>query len=151
MIDFAVIALPRSGTAWAANFLTTDQSLCLHDPLADMPLDELKQHAGGISCTAIWMHPEFVYDNIKRWVILERDISEVNQYALDVGYPPINESAINMFRQLRGPRMSYKSLFAESSARDIFEYLLPEHKFDASRHKLLASLTIEARACYVQS
>ena len=27
-----VFALPRSGTAWLANWLTTDRSLCLHDP-----------------------------------------------------------------------------------------------------------------------
>ena len=149
MIDFAIIALPRSGTAWAANFLTCDDKICLHDPLATMNLEELQNHSGGISCTAMWLNHEFVYSNIKRWIILERDVQEVNQYAVNAGYEPFNEHAINLFRNLRGPRMNWQALFNEESAKDIFEYLRPDDKFDSARYKLLQGLTIETKACYV--
>ena len=33
MIDFMVIGLPRTGTTWASNWLTTDSTQCYHDPL----------------------------------------------------------------------------------------------------------------------
>ena len=41
MIDFMVLALPRSGTAWVANLLTTDTSLCIHEAFMDHSIDDL--------------------------------------------------------------------------------------------------------------
>jgi hypothetical protein len=37
-MDFLILSLPRSGSAWLANFLTYDVSFCYHEPLADGPL-----------------------------------------------------------------------------------------------------------------
>jgi len=149
MIDFAIIALPRSGTAWAANFLTTDASVCIHDPMATMRLDDMEGIGGGVACTALWTEPEFVYINIKRWIILERNISEVNQFAFDAGYQPFTPCAIDKFQSLRGPRMPWTALFDECSARDIFEYLKPAEKFNVARHAILRDMKVETVKSYV--
>ena len=46
-LDFAVLALPRSGTTWLANLLTTDTTLCRHDPFATaMPAEPI--HSSGL-------------------------------------------------------------------------------------------------------
>ena len=63
MMDFIVTGLPRSGTTWVANWLTTDTTLCIHDPLYKYHLEDLDNIETnkklGISCTAIWRAPEF--------------------------------------------------------------------------------------------
>lgn len=144
MIDFAIIALPRSGTAWASVFLGD----CEHDPLAYTSLEELsKRDGGGISCTAMWLYPEFVYTNIKRWVILENDPLMVNKWGMENGFQPLSEEALHIFSNLRGPRIHYSSLFHKETAKDIFEYLRPDMKFDEKRFELLSRLNITSRKC----
>jgi hypothetical protein len=59
MLDFIVLGLPRSATTWLANWLTTDRSLCLHDPFAKT-LPEQWDAGGkrlGISCTGAYLMP----------------------------------------------------------------------------------------------
>ncbi|CAB4121183.1 hypothetical protein UFOVP154_42 [uncultured Caudovirales phage] len=102
MIEFMVIGLPRSGTTWAANWLTTDERLCLHDPLAychHTELDAIKYEGSlGLSCTAIGAFPEWLNDHPASKVILHRDPVEVIA-SLDKigmhGYQPIDLDKIN--------------------------------------------------------
>ena len=44
MDAFLVFGMPRSRTAWVANFLTTDRSLCLHEGLVDGKGNALSLH-----------------------------------------------------------------------------------------------------------
>jgi len=81
MIDFMVIALPRSRTTWLANFLTTDKTFCYHDPLAEMSsykeILELKtDRLTGIADTGIGYFDLSLFDCPK--VIIERDLNAVN-------------------------------------------------------------------------
>lgn len=39
-MDFLILSLPRSGTAWFANFLTYGNCFCYHEPLADGHLNQ---------------------------------------------------------------------------------------------------------------
>ena len=46
MLDFMVVGLPRSGTAWLANWFTTERAMCWHEPLWTRSLDELDAMKG---------------------------------------------------------------------------------------------------------
>ena len=35
VIEFMVLSAPRSASTWAANWLTTEKTLCLHDPVLE--------------------------------------------------------------------------------------------------------------------
>lgn len=144
MIDFAIIALPRSGTAWASVWLDA-----IHDPLAKIPLDELKDSEQGLSCTALWLHPEWIYKNIKRWIILENDPDFVNKWAVDNGYQAMPKEAFDKFFSLRGPRMHYSDLFDIDKAKHIWEYLKPDIPFDEKRHNQLKIMNIQTTCSYV--
>ena len=81
MIDFMIVALPRSRTTWLANFLTTDKTFCFHDPLAEMSsyreLFALKtDRITGIADTGIGYFDLAEFHCPK--VIIERDLSAVN-------------------------------------------------------------------------
>lgn len=144
MIDFAILALPRSGTTWAANWLTTEHSLCLHDPMADISPSGLQAFGGqddgrlhGVSCTALWMQPDWVVANVKRWLILERSIDEVNCSLRAIGLGDMPEESVQAFRSMSGPRAPMSDLFRVGTARVIWEYLVPGLPFDVQRHALL--------------
>src|SRR5512139_2385718 len=103
MVDFAVIALPRSGTAWAANWLE-----CEHEPLDPEAALRLR----GFTSTAAWMWPDFVYENVRRWVILERNPNECSKSLQAQNYPPLTQQMVDAYAAMRGPRFHYTDLFA---------------------------------------
>lgn len=87
MIDFMVLGAPRSATTWMANLLTTDTTLCMHDPLLEHTrawLDQLwiPGKKLGISCTASLLWPEWVNSHPAKKIILWREPEEINA-ALD--------------------------------------------------------------------
>ena len=81
MIEFMVIAHPRSGTTWAANWLTTDTTLCLHDPLAYRHYAEWDDFESskmlGVSDCGVCAFPDFLNSHPARKVILHRDRKEI--------------------------------------------------------------------------
>jgi hypothetical protein len=81
VIDFIVVGLPRSGTAWAANWLTTDTTHCIHDPIAKhhhTELDDLSSSKHlGVSCTGLWRFPDWLNKHPAKKVILRRDRAEI--------------------------------------------------------------------------
>jgi len=103
---------------------------------------------GGFTSTALWLWPEFVYGNVKRWVILERDPMESNASVQRQGYPPLPEQALTRFYALRGPRMKWTDLFDTDRAADIWAYLKPGVPFDAERHARLRTLKVETALRY---
>ena len=85
-----VLGGPRSGTTWAANWLTTDTTFCLHDPLLEYTVRQLNnRHIPnrrlGISCTASILFPEWVNAQKCPKIFLYRDIEEINQSLARLG------------------------------------------------------------------
>ena len=144
MIDFAIIALPRSGTAWSSVWLA-----CKHDPLATMSFEELSEHEGGVSCTALWLYPEFIYENIKRWVIIDGNIGHIQDWCVSNGYPAFTGCNLELFNSLRGTRVNINDLFDTEKARDIWEYLKPDFPFNQERHEQLKLMNITTSCSYV--
>lgn len=142
MIKFMLLAAPRSGTAWAANFLTTDATLCLHEPLARWNMEQLdgieSGRTLGVACTALALFPGFVNAHPAKKVILHRDAKEVRASAKALGLNPIYDFAA--LDRIDGLHCHWRTLFTDPAR--IFTYLLGK-PFDAERHRELVSLNIQ--------
>lgn len=140
MIEFMLLGAPRSGTAWAANWLTTERSLCLHEPLYRLTHAQLDARRGsrilGIACTVsalldINCHPA-------RKVVLHREPAEIRQsmerlcIAGDYDFAALDH--------VEGRHYPWQALF--ETPAPIYEYLL-EQPFDAERHDLLRGLNVQ--------
>ena len=137
-MDFMVIALPRSGTTWAANWLS-----CAHDPLYTAHYTDWDRlHAGsGVSCTGIWRWPEWVNAHPARKVILHRDAREVgaslHRIAKAAALKSTDLDAID------GLHVPWTDLFDTDRAEVIWETLRPGERFDSQRHAALTSIKME--------
>lgn len=136
-----VIGLPRSGTAWAANWLTTDTTLCLHDPLAKYHHTELDGLVSdkrlGVACTGLWMHPEWLNAHPARKVILHRDLAAINRSLDALGVEPLRNQNLG---HIHGMHVPCDALWDDPEP--IWQHLtgLP---MDWQRHNLLASLNVQ--------
>lgn len=95
MIDFMVLGGPRSATTWIANLLTTDYTLCMHDPLLEYTrayLDqvEIPGKKLGISCTSALLFPEWLGAHPAKKIILWREPREINVALERLGLTPID-------------------------------------------------------------
>jgi len=145
-LDFIIVGLPRSGTTWASNLFTTDQSICWHDAMGwnlpeEMDIKPSSKQYRGISCTAAWLWEDWFNWHPAPKVILERDPKEVNESLIALGMPPMEEDAIKLFKKLKGYRIPYTELF--DNPQVIWDYLLPNLPFDAERHTELVLMNIQ--------
>ena len=144
MIDFMVIAAPRSATAWCANWLTTDDSLCLHCLSAEKHYtawDEITGENGkmiGVSDTFIGRFPSWLNLHSSRKVIVHRDVRDISK-SLDMDVSSIDFG----LDKIKGMHVQYSDLF--DSPQPIYEYLL-QKVFDKHRHDLLRSLQVNVMA-----
>jgi len=148
MLDFIIVGLPRSGTTWAANFFTTDTTLCLHDPLyrhhyAD--LDRLPTNGKrlGISCTGIWRFPTWLNAHPAKKIILRRPLVEVNGSMADIGLPGLTEADLLQVAGLKGEHFLYSDMFNPYYARQMCEAL--EIPFDEDRHAELVQIEMQPK------
>lgn len=146
MIKFMVIAAPRSGTAWAANWLTNGSNHCIHDPLfdhhyGDLDSLELPGKDIGIACTGLALWPDWVNEHPATKVIVHRPSDEVNEACRKLGFPVVPPALFRGLKKLRGFHVNWTSLFIESHARDIQEHLVID-PFDAVRHQFLCGLNV---------
>lgn len=146
MIKFMVIGSPRSGTAWAANWLTTDNTRCLHDPLFRYHYDQLDKIRSekdlGVSCTGLAMFPAFVNAHPANKIVLHRPIKEVDASLAKLGLPPLDPGWPEALGRIRGMHCPWDSLFDPKSARIIYETLL-DRMFDPERHAELVDLNVQ--------
>jgi hypothetical protein len=149
-MDFIVLGLARSATTWLANWLTTDRSICLHDPLADMSVAALCQYRSpsatwGVSCTGLWLYPELLMQSSARILLVDRDVRQINKSLVGLGLPAMPEALVQRFRQVAGPRIAFEELWTEDGARRVWTHLLPNYHFDADRYRLLRSMSIQPK------
>jgi hypothetical protein len=150
MVSFMVLGGPRSGTTWAANWLTTDTTICLHDPLLEYQIEFLNRLTFpgkklGISCTSCLLYPDWVNAQQCPKVILYRDVVDINRSLEALGMAQLIESRhLKRTTNIRGAEMfPYEFLFSRTGAKQIAKFLgVP---FDESRHDLLAQMRIEPK------
>lgn len=142
MIEFMLLAAPRSATAWAANWLTTDRSLCLHDPLNRWTLEEidrrwLKHRLLGIACTVSALLPN-INEHAARKVILHRTPQEVRESMAQLRIRGDYDFAA--LDRVEGRHCDWQQLFDDPAP--IYEYLL-RLPFDAERHDELRGMNVQ--------
>jgi len=144
MIKFMILGLPRSGTTWAANWLTTDKSICIHDPLNTYHYSELDQLTAdgrllGVSCTGLYLFPDWVNRHPCRKVILHRSPNEIRASFKR------NDMSVKAFRpenlnKIEGMHVQWTDLF--SNPIPIYNFLL-NRPMDTIRHDQLKSMNIQ--------
>lgn len=143
MVEFMLLAAPRSGTTWASNWLTTDKTLCLHDPLWThhySDLDKIQSSKKlGVACTGLYMFSEFVNNHPARKIVLHRDENEINQSLEAIGLPALSNTEEALYK-INGWHMDWKKIFTEP--KTIYEFLT-ELEFDEERHSLLKEIEMQ--------
>lgn len=146
MIDFMIIAAPRSGTAWAANWLTDSFSFCYHDPLFERhyaELDELPRDGRelGVACTGLANFPEWLKAHPAKKVILHRRQDQVNDACAALGFPPVSQRFFDNLLKIDGLHVPWTYLFHKPEG--IHRFLFGDRPFDARRHALLVQLNVQ--------
>lgn len=147
VISFMVVSAPRSGSAWCANWLTTERTHCMHDPLLHthfsewdrIPVGEGKKL--GVACTGIAVvAPEVLRGFPARKVVLHRPIEEVNRSLARLGLPKLSAEWKHALDHIPGMHRDWRELFEKPER--IWAYLtgLP---FDPERHTALTRLHVE--------
>jgi len=146
MIEFMVLSAPRCGSTWCANWLTTDTTLCLHDPLFTRhytELDEIQTEKHlGISCTGLALFPEWVNKHPARKIVLHRDINEINESLSDLGFPEVDIDFILKLESIEAIHLPWTDLFDRP---DFIHETLLQLPFDAERHALLKEIEMQPK------
>lgn len=144
MLSFMVLAAPRSGTTWCANWLTTDATLCLHDPLWTHQYTELDAIESpkmlGISCTGTALFPDWVNSHPARKIILRRDLKEVDDSLERIGLTPCSKQWDGVLERIMGVHVEWTDIF--DRPKEIYEYLL-DREFDPERHAQLVEMNVQ--------
>lgn len=139
-----VIAAPRSGTTWASAWLTTDTTLCLHDPLWTRHYSELDAIQStktlGIACTGIALFPDWLHQHPARKVILHRELNEVDASLEAIGLPRCSLAWAGVLECVSGMHLPWRALW--DSPKQIYEFLL-QRPFDAERFNELRQMRIQ--------
>ena len=142
MIEFMLLSGPRCGTTWAANWLTTDTTLCIHDPLYEhhyTTLDDMESDKVlGVSCTGLFNFPEWVNKHPARKIILRRPQGEISASLEAIGLPDIQ--CEKKLEAINGTHVYWLELF--NNPIHIYETLL-QQPFDVERHELLKSIHMQ--------
>ena len=157
MKTFFIAGLPRSGTAWVSNFLTTGDSICLHDGIkyisdgyAAAQIASGKRFFGDSGS-----HIQMIYKTLleafpdAKFAMIVRSPSDVIESLNIMGLPTdgLNESRkmlMQMFRDIDDILViNFKDLFTnESKAKALWEHCIGEG-FDPIRWRLLAKLNVQ--------
>lgn len=156
-LDFIVVGLPRAGTTWIANWLTTDRSLCLHDPFA-LGMPEAWPRDGrlrGISCTIAALMQKWLSGYNCPIAIIDRDPKACEQSLEKLDLPTLlglpsppdftfNTSGILPFLDVTpGRRFAFDDLWNEEAASELWRFLLPSVPFDRIRYRLLHNMQVQ--------
>lgn len=158
MTPFFITGLPRSRTAWLANWLTTDSSLVYHD--VPMPVDlreEWKQIGfSGPELAAEHECMTRLYPAAK-WLVVLRPEQEAKAAFLKWAGGNMAVPA-EVFDQLWADRVTHLARVVASpnvrpvefhrlddpvTARSVWEYLLPDLQFDAARWRVLNEFNVQ--------
>jgi hypothetical protein len=157
-LDFIILALPRSGSTWAATWLTGDATFCWHDPIwtthyEDVPEAAARRAGGrlaGISDTGLWRWPEWIARQPARKLILQREPREVAASLARQGLPPLPRDAFTALDGIEGRRASWTDLFDSKRAAELWAWLTDGLPFDRERHEELVQCDVQPRLSMVK-
>lgn len=153
MNPFFIASLPRSRTAWLANFLTTGDSFCFHEPMNRTALSEYprlladtgKRYAGiSDSLNSLIMEELIDFFPDAKVVVIRRPLEDVEASLAKLNFKcPVLLRKIE--RELDRIIHAYKPLVVEFESFDparIWKYLIPDIPLDRKRLKMLEEFTL---------
>lgn len=157
MIPFFITGLPRSRTAWLANWLTTDASLVYHD--VPLPMDlrgEWKQIGfSGPELVAEYEAMTRLYPGAK-WLVVLRAADDARQSFLrwSAGVLPPNPAFDELWRgrvealarltlKPNVKTVAFGDLEDCAQAAQVWHHLLPAQEFDAERWRVLNEMNVQ--------
>jgi len=151
-MNFFITGLPRSGSAWIANYLSYGNCMCLHDTWINNTPSDIKElfsslgyYAAGTSDPANVM----LYDKINKefpdakWVIITRAQKDVEESCKNLNWP-ITEFSSNFQKltQDKNPlKVSFTKLF--DKADEIGRYIYEDWECPKWRKDLLKKLNVQ--------
>lgn len=145
-MSFFILGLPRSRTAWLANFLTYDGLFCHHEGIDGCSsMDEYKEKIGddGDSCTGLVMLDIDRYFPDAKKVIIDTSIDKAVKFGLDaygVDMTDMMKQAKNKLDNTDGLHINLDDM--NNRLRDIWEYIT-DKPFNEKRANLLTKLNIQ--------
>ena len=135
-MKFLIYAMPRSGSAWLANFLTSDGLVCHHDPLGRMSFEQANTLDAAID-TGAYLFPGKLQAECH--YALVRRVGDSNRSLMRIGLPPLAE-----YPQLAVPTFFYERLFDIGYLEDLWAQIRGPG-FDAERARMLIDLNVQHR------
>ena len=97
MKPYLICATPRSGSAWLANFLSSGDCICIHEPLAYAPRLSGYRVVGGVD-TGAPFHVAELREAMPelRFYALTRDREAVKASLAELGLPALDYPALDL-------------------------------------------------------
>jgi hypothetical protein len=147
MSNFFVIGLPRSRTAWLANFLTYDGNFCYHEGVGGCStIEEYKDKLGkdkGDSNTGLMMFDFEKYFPDVKVIVIDSTIDNAVEFAEKVYGTDIKKSMLkakDRLDSIKGLHISLDDI--NDSLKKIWEYVSVK-PFNKDRADMLVKLNIQ--------
>lgn len=148
-MSFFILGLPRSRTAWLANFLTYSGEFCYHEGIDGCStLEEYKYKikGKGDSTTA-----SYVVDLNKEFpgspkIIIEPEIDKTKRFLERLEVENIDRAInylLDKLYKVEGPIIPFEAI--DSNLEFIWKYLIPNKPFDEERAKQLMKFNIQVK------
>lgn len=146
MLDFLVLGFPRSGTTWLANWLTTEHSLCFHEPFTYSTIEDVLAYHHpmkrvGVADTGLWYRPDICVEIARRIAVIHRPRSAINHSLTQIGMPEIDFDEAHLWA-LPGLHFQFEQIFDTDEAERLHDHLLPGMAYDRERHALLKEMIV---------
>lgn len=147
-----ITGLPRSGSAWLANYLSYGNSCFIHDAWKNDTPERLKEkfdsynvYSAGTSDPANMIlldEIDKVFPDAK-WVVVTRPVQEVEKACKDINFPIMDFT--KHLEKLTSSRKVYKVKFKDifNKADEIGKYIYPEFESPKWRKDALKDLNIQ--------
>lgn len=149
MIDFMVLGLPRSGTAWLANLLTTDDSYCCHEAFWKSTLVQLDlidvPGKFGVSETSGYCIPDVLNDHSARKLIVTRPLNEINKSLKSLNLPEMTNDHVDALNSIQGYRIDFNDLFVFNKMAKAYNFLL-DKELSSCRHSMLCDMNVQNKS-----
>lgn len=147
MIEFMVLSAPRSGSTWMSNWLTTEATLCLHDPILEHAPEDFDRIESdrmlGLSCSGLALLPDFVNDHPARKLIIHRPLDEINRSLGAIGLTPLGSRwQMDTLDKIEGLHVKFEHVFNTVLAARMHEHLTGR-PIDKVRHAHLCRMHVD--------
>ncbi len=135
-MKFLIYAMPRSGSAWLANFLTHDGLVCHHDPLGRMSPEKVNELDAAVDTGAYLFRDRL---NAERSYQLVRRVEDCNRSLARLGLPQIAE-----YQGLLARTFYYERMFDVGYLAKLWREVRGPG-FDQERAEVLIDLNVQHR------